>query len=301
MNALPLSVRAKIADQFDWALLAVLAVSLALHFGGVIYLRNADWPRQVVVDVPTSWARPVVWKAPALPRALAEAPAPAAQAGPRRRVHVAAGSADRRARLAERARQMGMNLGIGALGPDGKVPDLLASGRAPADIETALKDVAGIGTASRSAIPLSASGPGTIARIDDLRAQRLDGGATADKGPERAPGARVRSAGGLRQTGGVVADPRGAAQVIEDGMGAIKACYERELKRSPGLGGRIGLAIDVNLAGRVTAVEAHEDTFPTSAVFDCIRMRVSAWRFPPARGASATILYPLIFEPISSR
>ena len=304
---LPVSLRRPISSQLDWMLLAVLAVSLGLHLGGVLYLHNADWPRPLTPEIPAEISRPARW-APTIvskPRTEDSIPsaAPPVHRGPRHATP-AVDSAERKMRLAERARQMGVNLGIGSRGDHGNVPDLLAGGAPPADIEKALANVGGVGVATRTRdVPLIASGgsqTGHIARMDELRSQTLARGTTADKGPEHAPAGRVRAAAPVRSTD-PIADLHGAGQVIEDGMGAIKSCYERALRKNSALAGRIELAIDVNMVGKVTNVEAREDTLPDPSVFECIRARVLGWRFPPARGTVATILYPLIFEPLSSR
>jgi hypothetical protein len=305
---LPVSLRRPISAQLDWMLLAVLAVSLGLHLGGVLYLHNADWPRPLTPETPAEIARPARWTPPvvtAKPRIEDSIPAaaPPAHRGPRHAAS-AADSAERKMRMAETARQMGVNLGIGSRGPNGKLPDLLAGGAPPADIEKALANVRGVGVATRAPeVPLLASGgnqPGHIARVDELRGGTIASATTTDKGPEHAPAGRVRRAAPVRSTD-QISDLHGAGQVIEDGMGAIKSCYERALRKNSGLAGRIELAIDVNMAGKVTNVDAREDTLPDPSVFECIRARVLGWRFPPARGSVATILYPLIFEPLSSR
>jgi hypothetical protein len=84
-------------------------------------------------------------------------------------------------------------------------------------------------------------------------------------------------------------------------MAAIKGCYEKALKRTPTLGGKIEVSIEISIAGKVTSVEANDDTVGDPEVFSCIKTRITGWRFPPAKGNSVTVVYPFIFEPQSSR
>src|SRR5262245_1806249 len=72
---LPASLRASVADAVDWALLAILALSLLLHFGGIAWLRAMDWPRRVETDV---MAMPVAAPPPIVRVVVKPTPAPAA-------------------------------------------------------------------------------------------------------------------------------------------------------------------------------------------------------------------------------
>src|SRR5262249_60076648 len=50
---LPPSVRGSIAQSMDWALIAILGLSLLGHFGFIAYLRTVDWARKPnLEDVP---------------------------------------------------------------------------------------------------------------------------------------------------------------------------------------------------------------------------------------------------------
>ena len=120
------------------------------------------------------------------------------------------------------------------------------------------------------------------------------GGGTGEKGPERAVRGFVRTE--KPKVDGELADPRGVSQVLQDGMASIKMCYERALKRTPSLGGKLVVSIEISTAGKVTNVDADSDDLGDGDVFACIKQRILGWRFPPARGSSVTVVYPFIFQ-----
>jgi hypothetical protein len=79
---------------------------------------------------------------------------------------------------------------------------------------------------------------------------------------------------------------------------ALKACYDRELKRAPTLAGKLILAFAIDGRGRVSTVSFAQDSLNSRAIEQCIRERAEAWRFPePPDGRDVAIEFPLIFAP----
>jgi hypothetical protein len=330
---LPPSVRGTFAQTLDWALIALLGLSLLGHFGFVFYLSRVDWPHKPPLDeVPDRFISMIVKAPPKEPEKKQEI----IQQGPGEEKKVetkktvsknegnsrpkgpprtkspaelqaeaearARADAERRARLAEQVASMGLLQKIGAKGEGGRVQDLLSNGTPGGDQEKALQGVRGVGEASggeRPGLPGirgGGSGTGKVAGIGDLRAVGVQGGGTGEKGPERAVKGVVRSE--KPKIDGEM-DPRGASQVLQDGMAAIKGCYERALKRNDKLGGKLVVSIEISTAGKVTSVEADSDDVGDAEVFGCIKSRIMGWRFPAAKGNSVTVVYPFIFQPAS--
>jgi TonB family protein len=89
------------------------------------------------------------------------------------------------------------------------------------------------------------------------------------------------------------------ARVIRQGMAAIRACYERALKRDPRLAGKLVLRFTITPAGTVSAVDLDEDTLRDPELARCLRETFLRWRFPAPTGGPAEISYPFVFQPAS--
>ena len=62
-------------------------------------------------------------------------------------------------------------------------------------------------------------------------------------------------------------------------LGAIKACYERALKRNPTLSGKVVIHWTITQAGTVSGVDVESDTLGDAEVASCInRSFVVLWR-----------------------
>ena len=92
-------------------------------------------------------------------------------------------------------------------------------------------------------------------------------------------------------------DPSLVSKEVRTRIGAIKACYERALKRRAGLSGRVKVRWTITSAGMVTNVEIDEDTVGDAEVSSCMKGLVGRWRFPAPSGGSVEVFYPFIFEP----
>jgi ferric-dicitrate binding protein FerR (iron transport regulator) len=82
----------------------------------------------------------------------------------------------------------------------------------------------------------------------------------------------------------------------------IRACYERQLKRHPGLSGKLVLRVSIAENGSVTKVGIDRNTLAKNGtskvgatrVATCARAVISRWRFPA--GNSAEVVYPFLFR-----
>jgi hypothetical protein len=94
--------------------------------------------------------------------------------------------------------------------------------------------------------------------------------------PTRSRPRRARPA----RTGGSAADAEIIA-VIRNNQTGVRVCYERALKRDPGLSLRLNARVSVNSAGAVDRVSL--DGLPAGGLLDdCLRNIMKNWKFPPA-------------------
>jgi len=121
---------------------------------------------------------------------------------------------------------------------------------------------------------------------------------TSEKGAgeEAAIKVNVRT-GSLGSEGGLGKIDNGAvAAVFGRRKGAIKACYEKELRRNPSLNGRITLRFTIGTSGRITSINASQNTTGDEAIASCIISKVQDWKFDPPTGGAVTFTYPFILE-----
>jgi len=86
-------------------------------------------------------------------------------------------------------------------------------------------------------------------------------------------------------------------RVVKRSAGMFRACYQKELNRSPGIGGKIVIKFKIGPDGSVqSSSPTGGSTLNNSAVKDCVARNVNRLRFPP-KGAIAHVTYPFLFSP----
>jgi outer membrane biosynthesis protein TonB len=91
-------------------------------------------------------------------------------------------------------------------------------------------------------------------------------------------------------------DPGQIRVPIKRNSAQVKACYERELKKNPGLAGKIAMAFTIGADGTVRAAKATRNSTGSMQLARCVASRVRGWVFPQAEGATE-VEYPFVFEP----
>ncbi|NOU30278.1 MAG: energy transducer TonB [Polyangiaceae bacterium] len=102
--------------------------------------------------------------------------------------------------------------------------------------------------------------------------------------------------GGVPQMpqGGLGADQ--VRRVVSAHVGALRACYEKELQRNPKLIGRVTLKWGVEPDGTVSAASIASSTLANPAVESCLVRQVRSWHFPAAQSPTVVNAYPFLFN-----
>jgi outer membrane biosynthesis protein TonB len=110
------------------------------------------------------------------------------------------------------------------------------------------------------------------------------------------PGGTGTQAGG----GGVSGAYRSNASllaVVRRYAPGIQFCYDNELKRSPGLRGKLVAALTVAASGEVTDVKIVSDTVNSAGLNGCILAQIREWKFPAISEGSTVFKTPFVFTP----
>jgi hypothetical protein len=319
---LPASVRGSITSDLDWAFATIAAGSFLLHLLMVIYLRNVDWPRKPdIEEIPDRFVHMMIKKVEKPPEPKKEVAkkeeekkepekkkgeekkaAPKKELTPEEKAKLAEekakADAERRARLAEQVKSTGLLKLLGARGDSGSIADVLGKGDVDRDQEKAFQGVGGVGVASANdqlrGIKSGGSGSGKVATVGGLRGSgSIAAGGTGNAAAEK------RVTGIVKNEAPAVdgeLDPGLIAKEVRARLGAIKACYERALKRNPTLTGKIVMHWTITAAGTVSGVDVETDTLGDSEVSSCIKSLVARWRFPSPANGSVDVSFPFVFQ-----
>ena len=102
----------------------------------------------------------------------------------------------------------------------------------------------------------------------------------------------------MRQVGEGQLDRDEIQKVINENIGQIQRCYERELIHAPGLSGKVQVEWTVATSGSVRMVRQTFTSMNSTAVSNCIMGAIRSWAFPRPRGGEVVVNYPFIFKSI---
>ncbi len=86
------------------------------------------------------------------------------------------------------------------------------------------------------------------------------------------------------------------AKIIEDHMGAIRYCYQRQLQVQPNLRGKITANFVIGLEGRVTSTQVKKSTMGSPPVEGCVLDVIRRLIFPKPGGGVVEVSYPFNFR-----
>ena len=299
---LPRGARGLLA-QVDRSFLAILGISLAAHFAGAGWLSNQPVPEErdltmeeLSVDRFAAVLMPIPRPKKTEPELPSAATPPKSPANEPVKPPQVASNRPSPASIKERVRSMGMVGIIGSRGDgEGGFGDLMK--------DTGMTDLA---TALRGA-----QNGLQVASIDDATATKRRGnetGGTSEIDPISTE--RVKNVN-LREQGPAILTPRVSSEKVQldtpdideraltvwlnARKPAIQNCYERELKRSPTLQGRIVLRFAITHRGRVGGVGFSEDTLRSHPVEQCIADIMRGWVLPFTPEDDVPVCLPFIF------
>ena len=327
---LPAAARAGFVRSIDWLFTSFVVFTFMTMFGFIVYLENEDWRiEEGIASVPDDIAQMIFEEPPPPPEEVveegeemeaeeAEAPAPQkAEPAPSKepapgpnKEEEAAANAEKTARIAEEAAQAAEALIVGALSAEagGALADVLAGGAVTGNAQDILSQAAGVGVAqSASGGTLrTRSGGGTGSGEQGLGALSKRGeGTTTGRSEGGAVAERTIKGKTDLGTGGDIGgagefDASIVVQMIKTRIGAIRACYERELKRNPTLAGKVTIQFTIEERGNVSGVKVAENTTGDTAVGQCVANAIQRFRFNPGpEGGSVSFSYPFVFAPQS--
>ncbi|MFH1018261.1 MAG: AgmX/PglI C-terminal domain-containing protein [Pseudomonadota bacterium] len=85
-------------------------------------------------------------------------------------------------------------------------------------------------------------------------------------------------------------------KIIEDHMGAIRYCYQRQLQVQPSLRGKITTDFVIGLEGRVTSTRVKRSTMGSPPVENCVLDVIRRLIFPKPGGGVVEVSYPFSFR-----
>jgi hypothetical protein len=86
-------------------------------------------------------------------------------------------------------------------------------------------------------------------------------------------------------------------RVVKARAGVFRACYQKELNRSPGIGGKLVLHFVIGGDGSVkSAKTGGGSTLRNDEVESCVSSNIMRLKFP-AKGGQANVNYPFLFQP----
>jgi len=162
---------------------------------------------------------------------------------------------------------------------------------------------AGTGTGTRGDSKKGGSGGGGNAEGDFVSSGKID------TGKERPGGGTCKGAGcgtGPRPVQVAFAAPSGdfdqltaeeIDRVVRARAGIFRACYQKELNHTPGIGGKLVIHFKIGGDGTVQPGNTQTSggsTLRNDAVEQCIKSNVNRLKFP-AKGGIANVNYPFVF------
>jgi hypothetical protein len=101
------------------------------------------------------------------------------------------------------------------------------------------------------------------------------------------------TAGAAAAKGGL--SPEQIRRVVIAHTGAVRACYETEAQKNPGLKGGMTLSWQIEPSGSVSGVSVAGSTLGNPRVEGCVSRQVKSWRFPASDSSTTVGAFPFKF------
>ncbi|PTL79221.1 AgmX/PglI C-terminal domain-containing protein [Vitiosangium sp. GDMCC 1.1324] len=301
----------------DRMFFGILAASLFLHFSGAAVIIASEPPKEpelALDQLDDRFVRVLMppKEEPKKPAAdTAQAAAPTEEKKPKEsdpadkpaeassKPATAEEAAARRAEVAKKVSNKGLLkiLGSSGGGGGGAFADVLGGSTGAGDIAQALAGAGGVGVATEASV--GANGPrgggtGNVAGIGDLG---TSGAGKVDLGSKKEVEVAGRVTSATPEVESSDVDRDALARYVKARLKAIQNCYEKELKRNPGLKGKVMVRFSIKPSGRTGEIEIEENTLGNDAVASCIRTVIRGWVFPFKPDDEVPVAYPFVFAP----
>ncbi len=143
--------------------------------------------------------------------------------------------------------------------------------------------------------PVAATGVAIAALLDRTVRPGAGGAGGADAGGEA--GGRGGAASGGGAHGGEVRSNASLLATVRRYAPGIQFCYDNELKRTPGLRGKLVVSMTVAASGAVTEAQIAQDTIGSANLVACTLAQVRGWRFPEIPAGEVAFKTPFVFTP----
>lgn len=196
---------------------------------------------------------------------------------------------------------------IGAVGEGGSLVDSLRDGASEVTMAAAFDGTSGVIVADadtkrdrRGGAIGNSTGKVVGLEAGDLKAKGSGESVTSGK---KGKEVKVRGKVSVKKPSEVFGmgklDAAAIAKAVGRRKGAIKSCYEKELKRDPKLKGKVKIQFTILQSGRVGSTKVLTNTTNNQSVATCIRNSMKRWRFPKPDGGDVTVAFPFVFTPSS--
>jgi len=299
---LPAEVRGTVWRSIDHLFFGILAASLFLHFTGAACIMLSPKPADTDLaldELPDRFARVLLPPKPPEPEQQ-KAPEQTAQTEEKKEVRkekkkdeLPADATQRKAALQQRVASKGLLKILGSAGGSGALSDVLGSGTGSGDVAAALAGARGVSIATADSVGARAGGgSGRTAGIGDVGTSGGGKVALAGKGDAKVSGHVATAA---PEVDSADVDRAALSRYIRDRLGAIRGCYERELKRNPGLKGKVVVRFNITPAGRAGDIRIEENSLGSGEVTSCITNLMRSWIFPFKPPDEVPVQYPFLF------
>jgi outer membrane biosynthesis protein TonB len=297
---LPAEVRGTVWRSIDHLFFGILAGSLFLHFAGAACIMLSPKPPDPDLsldELPDRFARVLLPPKPTEPEQQ-KAPEQAQEEKKDvkkevKKKELPADAQQRKAVIQQKVASKGLLKILGSAGGSGALSDVLGSGTGSGDVAAALAGARGVSIATADSVGARAGGgSGRTAGIGEVGTSGGGKVALAGKGDAKVSG-QVSTAAPEVDSADV--DRAALSRYIRDRLGAIRGCYERELKRNPGLKGKVVMRFNITPAGRAGDVRIEENTLGSPEVASCIQGLMRSWIFPFKPPDEVPVQYPFLF------
>ncbi len=313
---LPAAFRRSIWDSLDWPFVDALLASLVLLGGGMRYITTREYPKREVklTDLSARFTSVIIKPKP--PELPPEVEKPTDEKEDPNKVAESDAAKDkeplpddtpenkerRREILTARVQRKTL-LGFLAVGGDGPSSGLVGelSGEAARVSMAEAFNGAGLAMADASSLRRRAAAGDSEGGTIDVDDSRLVGGerkvVTTGRKVEKRPTGKLKMSAPSEAIGTGTLSRADIEKTVTRRAGALKSCYESELKKDNTLKGKIEVQFTIQPSGRVSTARVTANTMNSTAVGSCIVAQIQRWRFPQPSGGDVTIKYPFVFTP----